>query len=252
MRLMTLLSVSLAILASAANARASAEDDGKQRAKRLVDAGNEHFRAQRFAEALGLYEEAHAAYPSPKILLNLAEAHRNLDAAAPAVQAYERFLRESGTADPDLLANVRMRLAALEPQVSRLELTCEVRGARVEIDGREAGILPLEAQVLAPGLHRVTAELVGYAPFAAEVETAAGAKTRLEVRLTPLAAAPTRVAVRSAPEDDAGLVGRWWFWAAIAAAAAGVVVGSALLARGDDFVPGGELGQSSTADWQRF
>lgn len=53
-------------------------------------------------------------------------------------------------------------------------------------------------------------------------------------------------------EADKPLFAEWWFWGAVGLVVSGVVVTGVVLSSGGTFVPDGELGNSSTADWNRF
>ena len=67
-------------------------------------------------------------------------------------------------------------------QTARLEVVSRPAGARVIIDGREAGTTPLTAPALAAGQHTIRIELDGYRPWSTTVR-AAGAPLRVAASL---------------------------------------------------------------------
>jgi hypothetical protein len=58
-------------------------------------------------------------------------------------------------------------------------------GARVIVDGAEAGVTPLTLPSVAAGVRQVRLELTGYLPISATVTVEAGERARLGVSLTP-------------------------------------------------------------------
>jgi hypothetical protein len=68
-----------------------------------------------------------------------------------------------------------------QPAASSGTLITESRpsGARIVLDGREAGRTPLKLAGLKPGTHVVRFELAGYRPWTTEVRVAGGSETRV-------------------------------------------------------------------------
>ena len=149
-----------------------------------------------------------------------------------------------------------------------LQITSNVAGARVFIDGspeetRVNGPIPVE-----PGTHEIIVEAEGHATYKRWVTAEADRPTLVHVELLPVTTeVPSRALpptpADSAPElilpEQAPVAGahpawyeRWWVWTlagVVLVGAGAVVVGAA--SGGDDFVPGGELPRSSTADWSQ-
>jgi len=252
--------VSLVAWTAAAETPAIPTAEGKKEAARLVDEGNRAFEAKRYADALERYNAAYALYPSPKILFNLAETHRFLGDALSAVRHYRDFLAAGG-ADAGTPAHgaARDRIAELEKELGSLSVTGELAG-KVKIDGTEAGALPLRDVLVTPGEHELSVEMDGREVFRTKVALAAGEhiEVKAEQKALPAAVAssPPTDAVVSTPVAAAGdesLLEKWWFWAAIVGVVAGgVALGVGLSTGGGKFVPNGELGSTSTADWERL
>lgn len=64
-----------------------------------------------------------------------------------------------------------------------LEITANVSGAIVSLDGRRLGPAPQKASGLAPGGHKVRVEKEGYPPFEQDVHVLPGYETRVAARL---------------------------------------------------------------------
>src|SRR5688500_14358724 len=71
----------------------------KAEAGRLVERGNKHFDAGRYKLAIRAYERALEKYPSPRILVNLAEAQWRIGHWGAALVNFRKFIDE-GDARP--------------------------------------------------------------------------------------------------------------------------------------------------------
>lgn len=67
---------------------------------------------------------------------------------------------------------------------SALSLRTQPPGARIEIDGRDVGVTPLEVD-LSAGTHRIVATKPGHLPQSLEIEAVEGVNKALEVQLLP-------------------------------------------------------------------
>jgi hypothetical protein len=68
---------------------------GKREAKQLFQRGQAAYDAQRFGEAIVLFERAYTEHPAPEFLFNIAQAHRRLGHCEEALVNYRRFLEQS-------------------------------------------------------------------------------------------------------------------------------------------------------------
>ncbi|MDD1685847.1 PEGA domain-containing protein [Methanoregula sp.] len=64
-------------------------------------------------------------------------------------------------------------------------------GARVSLDGADAGISPVTLPNVLPGNHTVALALDGYVPFEQQVAVTAGTTSPLEIQFTPVSIIPT-------------------------------------------------------------
>lgn len=263
-------------LASVPSGAVADVDGDKKKASALLDEGNGHFTARRYREARQRYEAAYAAYASPKILLNLAEASRELGELDRAVEHYERFLAEAAAEVKSKHApQVSQRLDELRPRLGRLRVSGPA-GAEVAVDGRARGRLPLGLLWALPGKREV---LVGEVTRAVTVRAGATEAVELaaasgvvvaaapepsappsltpEIPRGPAADAAPTALVAAPPRDDdegqGGVLTSWWFWTGVGVlAASAVVVGVAAGSAETGPALGGELGRVSTADWTTF
>jgi tetratricopeptide (TPR) repeat protein len=82
-----------------ASQRAVADDAATRAAKRHYQKGDRLFALGKFEAALVEFEAAYQAKPVPKLLFNIAQAHRNLDHYDQAIFSYRKYLREVPDAD---------------------------------------------------------------------------------------------------------------------------------------------------------
>ena len=233
------------------------EADPKEEAKKLMNRGNQAFALDDYESALADFQKAYEVYPSPKILLNLAETYRAMEQWTQAVRHYELYLADAKPGD-ETVGQVEARVSELNDKVGRIELN--VPGDDVEILVGEDEITGTKA-VVDPGQHLITAKREGYHDFVRMVSAVAGEITTVDIELEALPApAPTpseRLTEASVEkeENEESLTQKWWFWTVtgvVAIAVAGAVIGVALNTGGDDFVPSGELPRGSSAEWERF
>lgn len=225
----------------------------KAEARSRLDAGNRLLREKQYEGALTEYEAAYRAFPSPKIRLNIAEAHFQLGNWAQAYRNYGAFLEET-PAGSELHSAANARKEELEAKIAFLRLESPMEGVSVRVDGQSEGETPIEPVPVNPGRHAVIAEKDGYQRFeAAEILTTGEEKT-VVLALVPIQVTPTIVAeTKPPPSDDSTVFEKWWFWAIVGGV---VVVGAgvaiAATTGGSDFLPSGELGSSATSTWERF
>ena len=244
-----MLALALLIIASSA--------DAKTEARALLDEGNAHFSASRFERALEKYEAAYQLYESPKILLNMAETKRAQRRAAEAINLYERAL-EPGTFPQEVQAQVKARIAELDPEVGRIIVLCETEGATATVDDQTTQLA--RAVAVSPGFHEVEVQAKGFQPFQQSVKVEVGARVEVPAQLevvslsSSIGSGRSNTVTAQTNTKDPPLVTRWWLWAGVAAVVVlGVGLGVGLGTRGgDDFVPMGELGRTRTDQWTSF
>jgi len=204
-------------------AAAGAQDNSdKARAARLLDQGVAAFDAGDHTQALARFQEAYAAYASPKILLNIGEAHRKLGHRAKAMQAFDSFLSETASL-PEVgdarVSAARKAIAELRPTVGRIVPDVTPPEANVTLDGEAAGsAATIRTLYVEPGEHEIAASAPEHEPARAQVRVGANQEKRVELVLT---AAPVVAAgVPDAAPAPAAAPSRLPFWIAAGAGAA--------------------------------
>lgn len=255
------LTVLLSILVSSVALAAEDDEAAREKARALLDEGNQQFGLENFEGAIEKFEAALEAYDSPKIHVNLAEAYRALGNNAKAMWHYERFLGR-GTSKPKVSRRVQKRASEIESSIGRIELSGEHEATVTS--GAWSGDWQAGLRVpVAPGTHVFTIRQDGKDDIEERVTVAAGDLAKLEIAPPVVADAtppididapppppPPPPAVVTNPSADDPVTAKWWFWAAIGAVV--VVAGVSVVAAttgGDDRLPMGELPTTSTADW---
>ena len=239
--------ISLVLLSLLAQAGAQTTDpESKAKAQVLLKDGAQSYRQGAFADALEKFDQAYAIFPSPKLLINIGQANRELGRPVEAVDAFEKFLSLSSDASPDLIAEAKRSVNELAPKVGKLLIDCTLSGAEITVDGKKVGQTPLVDLVrVSPGSHQVTATHPSSIPVVQTVDVAAGTVQTLSIRPRSIADAAVVTQVPSSPSsptldlqaarppsqagDDTGWwLGRKWTW--VAAGSTVVFVGIAAIA----------------------
>lgn len=234
----------------------------------LVESGNALFKRRKFAEALDKFHAAYALHRDPRILLDIGEAHRELNQPDEAADHYERFLVEMPSElEPKLRARASERLAALQPALCFVEVTTSTSTAEMTVDGKPSGRTPLRLR-LSRGIHELRLVAPSYKPVESRVYAERGKTVYVQAELEPVALAATSVPTSTRAESAAlntpseppiapGLEGgeddRWWVPPAIGVAVLGAIGVSIAIIAGSSTepTPDPELGFSSISSWQK-
>jgi hypothetical protein len=130
-----------------------------------------------YQDALAVFKEAFALFPSPKIHYNFGLALKGMGRNAEALEAFDRFVAEANDAPPDARARALASRDELLGRVGSVRVTTDVTGASILIDGREIGRTPHSNDIrLDPGPHMLTVDRGGgLLPFTQRLEVRAGA-----------------------------------------------------------------------------
>jgi hypothetical protein len=177
--------------AAPAPRRGAGEPDGdgeksaRERARALVIQGVRQLQRGDYLSALKRFQQAYATYPSPKILFNLAQTYRELGRKVAALDAYERFLRDTpANTRRKLVRLARKRVQALKGQLGTLRVEVSSPGAAILIDGQEVGLSPMDVpQRVEPGRHVVVVRREGYLTATETVTVRAGKRVTRQIRL---------------------------------------------------------------------
>lgn len=171
--------------------------EATRQARQHFTDGMGHFDERRFREAIREFQLAGQLVPSADLWFNIARAHEELSEYEPAIEYYQRYLRDR--VDPPDRERVEAHIASLQerleaerrerrhaPTTGTLRIRTSIEGAAVAVDGRSLGESPIAAPMtLPPGRHRLTVHEDGYVPFESEVRVEAGVTTAAYAELEP-------------------------------------------------------------------
>lgn len=153
------------------------DDAAKAKAAELKKQGDALMDALKYLDALNAYDQAYALSHDPAIRYNRGRAYQALGRFPEALEELEAFQAE-GSAElkakvpklVELIADVRLHIA-------KLELKCNVDGARVLVRDKVVGTTPI-TQPLALSVGPATLEITveGYFPFKQSLTLPAGGK----------------------------------------------------------------------------
>lgn len=208
---------------------AGAQEEDRERAQQEMQEGGVAFEAGNYKEALRHFQLASQYAPDASGPWRwMGRTHHLLGNYAEAKAAYEEYLRRKPGA-PDTgeikgyLAEVEKKLKENPPkpvsflsenpeetdpdseeELGLLEISIDVAGAKIEIDGKKVGKTPLKApQKLAPGTYTVTIQKRGFETLREEVNITANRTTTLEETLTPVKG-PQKGDTTEEPTDKGG------------------------------------------------
>ncbi len=186
--LATLLTL-LATLATHPSPTAAA--DNKTAARNLLVEGSDLLKSGEYSQALAKFQAAFDMVPSPKIHYNFGLAYQGLGRPAEALGAFQKFVTEAQDVPAANVTKAKQFMADLRTKVAWLDVTGDVRGAEISVDGRALGTGPLAGETaIDPGVHQVTVEAPGKPPFLQKISPTAGEKVRVVARLAAETPAP--------------------------------------------------------------
>jgi hypothetical protein len=234
--------LTLALGLCAATARAQEADAGTRVAAReLAMSGAEAFDKQDFATALDHFRRAESLYKVPSISVMVARCLARVGRLVEAVDKYEETLRVPvDTAAPEAfqraVSEATSEVEQVRARVARLELRLPddaPAGTTVTLDDKPVppALLGVPTPV-DPGVHRVSAQAKGRAPFASLVTLPEGGRESLEITLVaaaPASPSPAPPAVRGQPRRGMSPLTIGLFTGAGVGVAMGAITGVAAL-----------------------
>jgi tetratricopeptide (TPR) repeat protein len=210
-------------------APARAPDSPARRAEALFAEGAELFKQWRFDEAEQAFREALAHREHPAIVLYLSRTldkqHRLVEAHAALMQALRRNRALLSPEDVQVANDLH---ASLESRLAQLEVSCDVPGAEVSLDGEPWFTAPgRQRRMVNAGQHVLVARAPGHFPVTEAVSLIPGKQTRLALRMTA---------------DVVHVDRRWSAWQPWAVTGAGVAVS----------IAGGLLRREARQDHEAF
>lgn len=171
-------------------------------ARERFDRGLRLFNQGDASGALAEFSVAYERSPHPLVLFNIALVYEALGKPVQAVDAAERLLAEPSGLSPDRVGRLRSLRAEQALRIGSLEITVNVPGATLEVDGEAAGTAPLASPLrVSTGAHLVTVIARDHAPARRTVLVASGARHTENVTLEPLSGALGQLRVKSSVPD---------------------------------------------------
>ena len=232
--------VCLLLSARAGAVRADAPDAESVAYRTAIDRAVEEFEAGNYAEARGLFVQAHQLHGSARTLRGLGLVAFELRNYASCVENLQAALDSS---EKPLTAEQRSRteatLARARAFLARVNVELSPATALVLVDGTPVELADGQALVLEVGDHVVEVHAAGYLSERRQLSIAGGEQLKLSVVMHPLEQGSLAGdAAAGAPRhDDAEQRRRWyknpWLWTGVAVLTAGVVTGLAFALRPD-------------------
>jgi hypothetical protein len=195
--------VALGIAVAGAAGAAPKEKDPKAVARAKLLEGAELLSQGEYEDALTRFQEAYARVPSAKIFYNYGLAYRGLGRYAEAITSFDRFLDEAKDATPDKRSDAEHRRAELLKKVATLEVSSEVEGAEIVIDGRSYGKTPRATPIYLDSGPHLLALRKGGAQQVQQIAAERGQKQTVVMNLTSTTVPPPLVAGPVAPPPSA-------------------------------------------------
>lgn len=157
----------------------------RTRALELFRDGNAALKESLFVKAAQTYREALTYWDHPAIHYNLALALVNLD---QPVETHEHLLAAlkygASPLDSDKFEQAQRYKSLVEKQLTTIEVSCELAGAAVRLDGRPLFTAPGKwSGVVRSGPHTLIATRDGYLPNEQSVTLAGGERRSFDLKL---------------------------------------------------------------------
>jgi tetratricopeptide (TPR) repeat protein len=179
----------------------------KELAQGLVTEGVALVEKRELQLGLDRFVAAYELYPTPKLLLNMASALREMNRPADAADMYQAFIEAPDT-NAEFVGEAKAILNQLDQQLYVLMVRVNPRGADVQLDGGPWIAVGEKRMMvrLRPGLHMVRARRPGYAIEELTVNAFEGETTDLELVLdpepVPTATPSTTIVMQPASEPE--------------------------------------------------
>lgn len=202
-------------------------------------AARDHFNAAvrlskegKSAEALGEFQASYDANPNWKVLYNIGVLSRQLHDEARSLRAFDRYLSEGrDEITKQRRVEVETAIRELKPQVGTIDVTVNMAGATVKMDGKRLGESPLPEPVLANvGRHKIVVS-TGSLSVDRDIDLAGGTTVKVDILLVdqgPKITPPPPTSTAPPPPPKNPWIARTWLVAG-GLTAAGVATGIAAL-----------------------
>jgi tetratricopeptide (TPR) repeat protein len=206
--------VVLFLLVGAEPARAG--DPKLDAARAHSQEGDAYYKLEKYANAIGEYEQAYLNKPDPSFLYNIAQCHRLMGNGAEAIHFYRRFLKDAPNAP---------NRAVAEKHIRELEDAAAHGAATVPPPAPVAPVSPPREPSVAP---------LSPPPPSPPPALSAPAPTSTPVSTTPA----VENSASSAQTESQPIYHKWWFWTGVGAVVVGGIILVLATAKHDPSCPG--------------
>ena len=194
----------------------AAEPANVEDARVRFQRGAELYKEGSFDAALAEFKRAYELAPNYRLLFNLGQVEVERHDYAAALRYFRDYLAAGGAEiAADRRTQVEREIESLTARVAELDVTSNVAGSELSVDGVVVGTLPLAKPVIvSAGLRRISLSKPGHAPVERTITVGGGERPRLflefkdtqphPVHATPAASPP------SAPAPSASLGAAEW------------------------------------------
>jgi hypothetical protein len=191
--------ITILMSALCAGVRTSAAQGNKksadEQAKEYFEMAVEAFARDSYGEALSFFQESYKLNPKLKVLYNIAMCQRALMDFKAAIDTFREYLDKGGKKiGKGKRKEIEELIAEMETSLGKITVTVNENGARILVDGVEAGISPIQA-ILAvnPGTHTVEAGKKGFQSAIKTVKVKSGGHEAVSLTMVPEAAGAKEV-----------------------------------------------------------
>ncbi len=158
-----------------------------KKARDLWYRGVEAFRNEKYDEARQAFAECYQLMPKSDVLRNLSISEIHSGHYVSAARHLTQLLAAPGELPSNVREEATSRLAQAEAQIGQLEISVDVAGADIVVDGTSIGRAPLEGNwYIEPGQHQIAVSKEGYPTEERQVFALAGVSIPVTVSLETL------------------------------------------------------------------
>jgi len=199
--------LALGLVSAPAAAQPAADEATREDAREHFDRGLRLFNEGDNSGALAEFQQAYQLIPHPLVLYNIGLVYEATKRPVAAVETLDKLLQNPGNLPADRLSHAKKVRDEQAARIGELEITANVPGAKVEVDGVGVAELPLKAPLkLASGEHIIGIYVTGYLPERRPVSIFGNAKATLSVELSPVEGQLAQITVRTNVLDAEVLV----------------------------------------------
>lgn len=194
--------LALALASAPAAAQPASDDATREQARQHFDRGLRLFNEGDNSGALVEFQQAYQLIEHPLVLYNIGLVYEATKRPVAAVEALDKLLANPGNLPPDRLSHARRVRDEQAARIGQLEITANVPGAKVEVDGVGVAELPLKEPLkLASGEHVIGIYATGYLPERRTVSVLGKLKSAMNLVLSPLEGRAAQITVRANVPD---------------------------------------------------